>query len=492
VRKAALILICLILALAAGPATGQEPSLPSGLGGNATSTDNGQGPSLPSGLGGEKESGNDGEPALPSGLGDRKSDSSRAEREAEQPWFGPNGRIPVQIAGFWDTRAGTRLQNDPNQKRLSLAETRLQLQAMRYWSGGSVDIKADFLADAAAEDHGLDLRRGEGPVDLRSAYVSLSPTSSMDLQIGRQVLTWGTGDQLFINDMFPKDWESFLIGRDTEYLKAPSNSAKASMYTDAVNLDIVYTPRFNPDRYIDGQRLSYYNPVLGEKAGRDEILEADIPDDWIADDEIALRLYRNISGVELAAYAYDGFWKSPGGSDRQGEAIFPELAVYGASARTSLGPGIGNVEVGYYDSKEDRDGDDPRIKNSQYRFLAGYEFEPLKNFTVGGQYYLEHMLDHGAYQATLPPGSQEEDQNRHVLTLRLTKLYWMQTLELSLFTFYSPSDQDAYLRPRAMYDLTDNWRVELGGNLFFGEEDHTFFGQFEDSTNAYAGVRYSF
>ena len=150
------------------------------------------------------------------------------------------------------------------------------------------------------------------------------------------------------------------------------------------------------------------------------------------------------------------------------------------------------MELGYYDSRDDRDGDDPGISNSQLRFLAGYELEPLKNFTVGGQYYLERMLDYEEYKDSLPPGSNKAEENRHVLTLRLTKLYWMQTLELSLFTFYSPSDQDAYLRPRAVYDVTDNWRVEVGGNLFYGEEEHTFFGQFQDNTNAYAGVRYSF
>jgi hypothetical protein len=363
---------------------------------------------------------------------------------------------------------------------------------MRYWPGGSFDLKVDFLGDAAAEDRGLDLRRGEGPVDLRSAHVSISPLPSVDLRIGRQVLTWGTGDQLFINDMFPKDWESFFIGRDTEYLKAPSNSAKASVYTSAVNLDLVYTPRFNPDRYIDGQRVSYYSANLGRRAGEDDVLDTEIPGDWLSDDEIALRLYKNVSGMELAAYAYDGFWKSPGGFNRQGEAIFPELAVYGASVRGSFGPGIGNLEVGYYDSQEDRDGDDPLVKNSQFRALAGYELEPLKNLTVGGQYYLEHMMDYDAYENSLPPGSNKADENRHVLTLRLTRLYWMQTLELSLFTFYSPSDEDAYLRPKVTHDLTDNWRVEVGGNIFLGQEKHTFFGQFEDNTNAYAGVRYSF
>ncbi len=67
-----------------------------------------------------------------------------------------------------------------------------------------------------------------------------------------------------------------------------------------------------------------------------------------------------------------------------------------------------------------------------------------------------------------------------------------QDLRLSLFTYYSPSDADTYLRPNAAYKIDGFWSVELGGNLFFGKENHTFFGQFEKNNNVYAGVRYGF
>ena len=122
----------------------------------------------------------------------------------------------------------------------------------------------------------------------------------------------------------------------------------------------------------------------------------------------------------------------------------------------------------------------------------GYEQKLAPDFTVGLQYYLEHMLDHDAHERSLPPGMTAADLNRHVTTLRLTKLLMNQNLKLSLFTFYSPSDSDAYLRPVADYKVNDNWSAVVGGNLFLGSSERTFFGQFEDNTNVYAGVRYSF
>jgi hypothetical protein len=48
------------------------------------------------------------------------------------------------------------------------------------------------------------------------------------------------------------------------------------------------------------------------------------------------------------------------------------------------------------------------------------------------------------------------------------------------------------LRPKASYKITDRWLIEGGANIFVGENDYTFYNQFEDNTNVYAGVRYSF
>ena len=102
------------------------------------------------------------------------------------------------------------------------------------------------------------------------------------------------------------------------------------------------------------------------------------------------------------------------------------------------------------------------------------------------------MLDHSEYKSSLLPGAVQKDEYRHVLTFRLTGLMMNQNLKLSLFTYYSPSDNDAYLRPKIHYKVSDRWSVDAGGNIFSGKDDHTFFAQFENNTNVYAGTRYSF
>jgi len=401
------------------------------------------------------------------------------------------------LTGFWEVRGGVRTQDDPYQKDASLGETRLHLDWEHNVERVTLKLSADLLYDAVADDCSVDLNTGEGCFDLRQANVTFTPASFLDVKVGRQILTWGTGDLIFINDLFPKDWQSFLTGRDVEYLKAPSDALKLSLFSDLANVDLVYVPQFDPDRFVRGERLSYYGFMAQRTVGRDAVVDPRVPDTWFKNGEWHLRLSKNIQGYELAAYGYWGYWKSPGGmAPLAGKAVFPRLSVYGASARGQVGRGIGNIEVGYYDSRQDRGGDNPFINNSQFRFLVGYEQdlpELARDLSVGVQYYLEWMVDYDDYLRTfLPGGFPRADERRHVLTFRLTKLLLNQTLVLSLFAYYSPSDSDAYLRPAVTYKLSDHWTAELGGNVFIGKDDHTFFGQFDRNSNVYTALRYSF
>ena len=389
--------------------------------------------------------------------------------------------IPIEVHGFYEIRSGYRVRKDPYEKDMSVMETRLQTDLSSYQDWGDLRVRGDVYGDLVEE---------QADFDLREASIFTRPLDFMDLKVGRQILTWGTGDLIFINDMFPKDWKSFFIGRDTEYLKAPSDAAKVSLFGDWANLDIVYTPQFDPDRFINGERISYWNPTLGRTAGQDAIIHTDRPDRWFRDSEFAARLYKNISNYEIAVYGYRGYWKSPGGQAGT-QAIFPDLNVYGASIRGNVGKGIGNLEFGYYESADDQSGKNAYINNSELRFLAGYTQEVGRDFTAGLQYYIEHIMDYSQYLDNLP-GGPARDEDRHLVTLRLTKLLMNQNLRCSLFTYYSPTDKDVYMRPNLNYKASDNVALEVGANIFFGDYPNTFFGQFENNSNIYAAVRYSF
>jgi len=104
---------------------------------------------------------------------------------------------------------------------------------------------------------------------------------------------------------------------------------------------------------------------------------------------------------------------------------------------------------------------------------------------------VEHVEDYDSLVATAIQSAFIPEETRHLLTLRLTQRLMQQTLTLSLFGYYSPNEQDGYIRPVISRDWSDSVTLTLGANVMWGKEN-TFFGQLEDNTNAYFRVRYSF
>jgi hypothetical protein len=356
-------------------------------------------------------------------------------------------------------------------------EVRAQLRFSAYGDLGEAFIRADVVNDAL-EDPQTD-------IELREGYLRFTTGADhLDVKIGRQALTWGTGDLIFINDLFPKDWESFFVGRETAYLKAPSDAARLSLYGLPAEIELVITPRFSPDLLpVPGGRFSVTNPPGVEFPALE-------PSNTLGNGELAARIADTIGSIEAAAYLYRGFHKVPVGVQPDETMTLrpyhPELTVYGASLRGPALGGLAWAEGGWYDSREDRSGSNPLIENSTMRYFGGYERQVATDLNATLQYYGEWLQHHDL-------AGPDADEYYNLLTLRLEKLALYQTLRLSLFTFWSPTDEDAYLRPVVAYNLSDDVKLTLGGNVFVaGQEGRGMFGRFDQDDNVYVRLRATF
>lgn len=363
------------------------------------------------------------------------------------------------------------------------AEERLQLK----FEASSSDGRAGALARV---DLFHDAIRNDASVDFREGYMDLA-TRRFSARIGRQVVTWGLGDLLFINDVFPKDWNAFLSGAPLEYLKLGSDALKLGVYPGSTGAEAVITPVFTPDRTPIPDRLFFFDPMPSVV---DRMTER--PTVEFKDMQLAGRLYARLGRYEVAAYASRGFFGMPGARFEQsgpGRLVFfyPRLVTYGGSLQGPLGIGVFSVEGGYYDSRDDPSGTDPGVENSQGRWLAAYQFQPREDLTLALQYYGELMAKHRSYLAALPP-AQARDRYRQVASVRFTLLRWHQTLRWGLLVMGSPTDRDLYLNPSVRYSVSDELWVEIGGNIFRGAKPHTFFGQFEKNTALLLAARYGF
>jgi hypothetical protein len=386
--------------------------------------------------------------------------------------------------GFVEAGLGSRLQTDARlPQRNTLEELRWRIESDRTLGRAIVALKADA---------GFDGIESRGYVDIRDATLSFTAGEAVDIKLGHQVQTWGTGDLVFLNDLFPKDFVSFFAGRDDEYLKAPGSAIRLTRFGSVFGIDFVWTPVFEPDVYLTGERFSFFSPLAGENVAPRPPISAIEPDRTFANGEFAVRAFRTVEGREYALYGYRGFFKQPSALNRSLLPTFAPLSAWGASLRKPAGRGLLNAEFAYYDSRDDRDGADPLIPNSQLRLLAGYEWEAARNFTVGLQYSAEWTLDHDELLAGSLAPQFEPEEYRQILTSRFTYRSGRERYLWSLFTFLSPTDKDFYLRPQFTLRYSDEWTYVFGGSLFGGDGGHTFFAQFEDASNVYLRARYNY
>ncbi len=396
----------------------------------------------------------------------------------------------VYIDGFLQGLYGGRLdEENPTSTEQTASETRLQLRAEHFGDKAEFFSRLDFVWDGAdSADYKWELREG---------FLKFRVGSNFDFKVGRQILTWGTGDLIFINDVFAKDYRSFFIGRDDQYLKAPQNALRAEYYHNVGAFSLIWTPRFEPNRLPTGRRLSYYSPmvpgIVGTGMGDMFYFDPPTPEAKFENGEIATRFQRQIGNFNSALYFYKGFYKNPVGMDIVNmTAYYPKLNVYGASMRGAIWGGILWLEGGYFDSRDDQCGEKPYIPNSSVTGMIGYERQVASNLTINGQWQADYMLDYDFFKAQQMPGVFVRDEVRHLLTSRVTKKLNMETVTLSGFVFYSPTDEDMYLRLSTEYKYTDEVTLMAGANIFDGNHENTDFGQFAKNDNVYVKVTYGF
>jgi len=405
-------------------------------------------------------------------------------------------RAELSIDGFLQALYGGRLNNNnPTATEQTASETRLQLRTEHYGDNSEFFARLDFVYDGADS--------AQYDWELREGYLKFRLGNNLDFKVGRQVLTWGTGDLIFINDVFAKDYLSFFVGRDDQYLKAPQNALRAEYYNLPGDLSVVWTPRFEPNRLPTGSRLSYYHPfaggIVGTGLGSEYFFDVPRPDPDFKNGEIAARLSRTVGGFRTSLYAYHGFYKNPVAAravihDSTVTMVpyYPELNVFGASLRGMTQGGILWLEGGYFDSREDPNGDNPLVPNSSVTGMIGFERLVATNLTANIQWQFDYMLDYDMFAAQQPAGLFVRDEVRHLLTSRVTKLAMDENLILSAFGFYSPTDEDAYVRLSASYKYSDEVTITAGGNIFTGKHENTEFGQFQKNDNAYLKLTYGF
>jgi hypothetical protein len=406
----------------------------------------------------------------------------------------------IEFNGFLEVEQGLNITGDgphrqgPESVQLDwiMANRRFRIKTSKTGAKGGVFVKLDFIRDEVIDRTYIDIR------ELRLQYRLFS---WMDISVGRQVSTWGVGDMLFINDLFPKNWNANFSGRDMESMKDSSTSIRATSYFGKWTFDVVYHPKFAPDTTPTGRYFSIFDPNSGSLVANRTPYQEGNPAEQVSNSlkhgEVAASLKTRIGSQEVALYGYTGFFKNPRGMQYEDGYLmpfYPKLSVVGASSEGQIGPGIFTAEVGYYHSREDKDGDNPLIENSSFKYLVGYRMDLSAKLSVGMQFYQERMMDYDAYESSMIMNPYRKKEAHNTYTLRLTYKAQQETLWASVFTYYRPQDNDSFTRIDITKRLDNNFSVTLGAAIFTGKDHYEDreFGMLRHDDNIFVRLKYNF
>ncbi|MBI5343801.1 MAG: hypothetical protein HZB83_00420 [Deltaproteobacteria bacterium] len=122
------------------------------------------------------------------------------------------------------------------------------------------DVRAERLRLFIKTDVSYGHMDNQGAAELREGYIDYTG-GLWDVRAGRQVVTWGLGDLIFINDVFPKDYGAFFSGRPMEYLKKGVDGVKLGIYPEPYSFEFMAIPYFQPNALPDPKRFWMFDPM---------------------------------------------------------------------------------------------------------------------------------------------------------------------------------------------------------------------------------------
>jgi hypothetical protein len=160
--------------------------------------------------------------------------------------------------------------------------------------------------------------------------------------------------------------------------------------------------------------------------------------------------------------------------------------MFGGSLSTTLGGFVLRTEAAYntgrYFQTSAPDQADGTIAKDYLHYMAGLDYS-LVGVKLSAQFIQEFIADYD--QGIV----QEEFES--TMTILAAKDFFREKLWVELFAYAGLNKGDALIRPKIRYDLADGFDVQLGANIFVGDDDGRF-GQYKNNSMLYWKVKYSF
>jgi hypothetical protein len=330
--------------------------------------------------------------------------------------------------------------------------------------------------------------------DLRQLYMDIY-FDSFDIRVGKQQIIWGKAEGVFITDIVsPKDLREFLLP-DFSEIRMGITSIKLDYYLADSTFEMVWAPVFTPTNEPEDGSIWRISPTLPAPVTFDNskkevkanlensevfakysylssLIDFEIMGGYMWDDSPALHMDPTIDSTSNKITAV---------------TVAPEyhrLSLAGGSLSTSLGGYVLRGEGGYFSGKyfetDDLNSGGVIIKD-YINYVLGIDCS-FMDINLSAQFIQQLILEYDSRITS--------DEYENMVTFLAVKDYFRETLRLEFFAYIGLNNEDALLRPRIVYDVSDEMDLQLGANIFTGDKGN--FGQYNENDMAYMKLKYSF
>ena len=338
--------------------------------------------------------------------------------------------------------------------------------------------------------------------NMREIYLDMY-FKNFDLRLGKQQIVWGKADGVFITDVVsPLNLSEFLLP-DFDEIRTGVTAAKLDYYIGNGTLEAIIIPQFTPTIRPSASSIWYQEPEFPAPAHFDWS-KSDIKPS-LENSEAFLKYSMMTSKVDfelMGGYTWDDnpimHVQKEFGMDTssmpphpylKGLDITPEhhrLTLAGGSFSTEIKGVIFRGEAAYYNGKyfqtKDPDVEDAIIQKDYLHYVAGVDFS-LGDVKLSTQFIQQYIID---YEEDI---FNRETENTATFMARYDMM--RETLHLELFSYIGLDDKDALIRPKISYDFDDSFSLQLGANIFVGDEEGRF-GKYKDNSMIYTKIKYNF
>lgn len=342
----------------------------------------------------------------------------------------------------------------------------------------------DFYSDRVRDD-----RRLDGA--LHETYLDIS-SGDMDFRLGRQNIIWGEMVGLFFADVVSaKDMRQF-VAEDFDLIRIPQWAMRAEHFKGDFHSEAIWIPYMTYNE-IGKPGDDFYPLGTDTLKGDPKIRSDDTPAQKLSNGAYGLRLSMIKAGWDVSGFFYHSVDAAPFFSrsvNKNGETVLtPEhdkIDQLGTTLAKDFGAVVLKAEAIYtwnrWFNVDDANSATGIVEQDTLDYVVGLEHTTPDNTLLNFQFFQRWYTDHDADNLF--------DRFESGVSLYASAEF-NSKIDGEILMISGLNRSDWMLRPKVTWDLSSNWWLAVGVDIF-GGDSIGLFGRFDDSDRVYGNVRYTF